>query len=128
MGTTTLQVSGLCDHAKSKTHNCFLQLLDRKSKKRNIPISKHVELMVDIEKERIILVIKNTYFVAIHDLSLEMYKSMCDLNRYNFTPHVLLTYEYSAYTNTALRKEFLPIAKELYWSKLKEDILQSPFY
>ena len=39
-----------------------------------------------------------------------------------------LTDEYSAYTNTTSRKEFLQAAKEVYWKKLKDDIFNSPFY
>lgn len=74
--------------------------------------------MVDAQKEKIILVVENMYFVAIHYLSLEMYNSICDLNIYKCTPHMLLTYEYYAYTNTTPRKEFLQVAKEVYWNKL----------
>ena len=63
--------------------------------------------MVDVEKERLIAVIENMFFVAIHDLPLEMYKSICDLNRYKGTPLTPLTYEYYAYINTTSGKEFL---------------------
>ena len=79
-------------------------------------MTKHVELTVDVEKEIIISVIENMYFVAIHDLYLEMDKSICDLNRYKCTPHVLLIKKYSTYTNTRPRKEFLQVAKEEYWN------------
>lgn len=60
--------------------------------------------MVDVEKERIILVIENMYFVAIHDLPIEMYKSIYDLNRYKCTLHMPLIDKYSAYTNTTFEK------------------------
>ena len=73
-------------------------------------------------------VIENMYFVAIHDLPLEIYKSICDLNRYKNTPHMRLTDEYSAYTNTTSGKEFLDAAKEVYWRKLKNENFQSPYY
>ena len=81
-GSTTLQISGLNAHAKSEAHKFSLQLLEGESKKNNLSITKHVELMVDAEKERIISVMENMYFVAIHDLPLEVYKSICDLNMY----------------------------------------------
>ena len=68
------------------------------------------------------------YFVAIYDLSLEMYKSICDLNWYKCTPHLLLTYEFSTYTNTTPRKYFLQVVKEVYWNNLKEKILHRSFY
>lgn len=60
--------------------------------------------MVDVEKERIILVIENMYFVAIHDLPIKMYKSIYDLNRYKCTLHMPLIDKYSAYTNTTFEK------------------------
>ena len=103
-GSTTLQVSGLNGHSESEAHKFSLQFLEGETKRKNLPITKHVELMVDAEKERIITVIENMYFVAIHDLPLEMYKSICDLNRYKCTPHMPLTDEYSAYTNTTSGK------------------------
>jgi len=84
--------------------------------------------MVNVGKDKIILMVENMFFVPIHDLSLEMYKSICDLNRYKFTPHKLLTDEYSVYTNTTPRKYFLQVAKEVYLNKPKEKILHSPFY
>ena len=59
------------------------------------------------------------YFVSIHNFSLEAYKSICDLNRYKNTHHMPLTDEYSVYTNTSSGKEFLHVAKEVYWKKLK---------
>ena len=93
--------------------------MEGETKKNNIPITKHVELMVDAQKERIIYVIENIYFVVIHDLLLEVYKSICDLNRYKGTPNMSLTDEYSAYTNTTSGKEFLQAAKEVYWKKVK---------
>ena len=127
-GSTTLQVSGLNGHSESEAHKFSLQFLEGETKRKNLPITKHGELMVDAEKERIITVIENMYFVAIHDLPLEMYKSICDLNRYKCTPHMPLMNEYSAYTNTTSRKEFLQASKEVYWKKLKDEILQSPFY
>ena len=127
-GSTTLQVSGLNIHATSEAHKFYLQLLEGERKRSTLPITKHVELMVDAQKERIISVIENVYFVAIHDLPLEVYKSICDLNRYKNTPHMPLTNEYSTYTNTTFGKEFLQATKEVYWKKLKDDIFNNPFY
>ena len=84
--------------------------------------------MIGAQKERIISVIENMYFVAIHDLPLEVYKPICDLNRYKNSPHLPLTYEYLAYTNTTSGKDFLEVAKEVYWKKLKDEIFKIPFY
>ena len=84
--------------------------------------------MVDAKTERIISVIENMYFVVIHDLPIRMCKSICDLNRYKCTPHMLLIDEYYAYTNTTYRKEFIQATKEVYWKKLKDEIFHSPFY
>ena len=67
-------------------------------------------------------------FFAIQDLHLELYKSICDLNRYKNTPHMPLTDEYSAYTNTTSGKDFLEAVKEVYQKKLKDEIFQSPYY
>jgi len=97
-GSTTLQVSGLNGHAELEAHNFSLQLLEGETKSSNFPITKHVGLMVNAKKERVISVIENMYFVSIHDLSLEMYRSICDLNRYKYASHMPLTDEYSAYT------------------------------
>ena len=68
------------------------------------------------------------YFVAIHNFPLEVYKSICDLNRYKNTPHMPLIYEYSAYTNTSSTNEFLQVAKEVYRKTLKDEISNIPFY
>lgn len=112
----------------SEAHNFFLQLVEGESKQSTLPITKHVEPMVDAQKERIISIIENMYFVAIHDLPLEVYKSICDMNRYKNTPHMPLTYEYLTYTNTTSGKDILEAAKEVYWKKLKDEIFQSPYY
>ena len=55
----------------------------------------------------------NMYFVAIRDLPLEVYKSICDLNKYKNTPYMPLIDEQSAYTNTTSRKQFLQATKEV---------------
>lgn len=68
------------------------------------------------------------HFVVIHDLYAEMYKLICDSNRYKCTPHMPLTDEYVAYTNRSLGTKFLQVAKEVYWNKLKEEILHNTFY
>ena len=39
------------------------------------------------------------HFVVIHDLSLEIYKLICDSNMYKCTPHMPITDDYYAYTN-----------------------------
>ena len=88
--STTLQVSALNIHATSEDHKFSLQLLEGEKKRSTLPITKHVELMVDAQKERIILVIENMHFVEIHDLPLEVYKSNSDLNRYKNTRHMPL--------------------------------------
>ena len=61
---TTIQVSDLNDHAKLESHKFSLHLLEGETKWSNLQITKHIELMVDIEMERIILVIVNMYFVS----------------------------------------------------------------
>ena len=100
-GSMTLQVSGLNIHAKSEAHKFALQLLEEERKRSTLSITKHVELMVDAEKERIILVIEHMYFVAIHNFPLEAYKSICDLNMYKNTSHmpgnrwILFIYKYN---------------------------------
>lgn len=85
----------------------------------NIPITKHVKLMVDVEKKRIISMIEKLYFFLIHDFSLEMYKSICDLYRYKCITNMPLTNEYSVCTNTSSGKQFICASKEEYLNKLK---------
>jgi len=55
--------------------------------------------MLDVEKSRIINFIETMSFVATKDLALEMYKDLCDLHTYKGTLNMLLTKEYSSYTN-----------------------------
>ena len=57
-----------------------------------------------------------------------MYKDLCDLHRYKGTPNMALTNEYFSYINITSGKEFLLLAKEVYWEKLKEEICSIPFY
>jgi hypothetical protein len=71
-------------------HKFSLQLLVGETKWSNLPITKHVELVIAVEKKRIIAMIENMYCVAIHDSPIEMYKSICGLNRYKCIPHMPL--------------------------------------
>ena len=127
-GSSTIQLSGLNGHAISEAHKRSILLLESESRQSCLPITKHVELMVDVEKSRIISVMETMYFVAIKDLPLEVYTDLCDLHRYKRTPNMPLTKEYSSYSNITSGKEFLLAAKEVYWKKLKTKICLSPFY
>lgn len=60
--------------------------------------------MVDSEKNRIISGMENMYFNAINNLPLEVYKTICDKDRYKHTPNMPLFDEYSSYINTTLVK------------------------
>ena len=55
------------------------------------------------------------YFVDVRDLLLELYKELCDFNRYMATPDMPLTNEYSSYINITSSKEFSLATKEVYW-------------
>jgi hypothetical protein len=127
-GSSTIQLSGLNVHASSEAHKHSIQLLDYELRQPCLPITKHIELMLDVEKSRIISVMETMYFVAIKDLPLEMYKDLCDLHMYKGTPNMSLTNEYSSYTNITSSKEFLLATKEVYWEKLKAKFFSSPFY
>ena len=76
--------------------------------------------MLDVEKSRIITAMETMYFVAVRDLPLELYKDLCDFNRYMETPDMPLTNEYSSYVNITSSKKFLIATKAVYWEKLKE--------
>ena len=52
----------------------------------------------------------------------------CDLHRYKGTPNMPLTNEYSLYINITSSKEFLLVAKEVYWETLKAEICSRPVY
>jgi hypothetical protein len=127
-GSSTIQLGGLNVHVVPEAHKRSIQMLESESRKSCLPITKHVELMLDIEKSRIISVMETMYFVAIKDLPLELYKDLCDLHRYKGTPNMPLTNEYSSYTNITSGKEFLLAAKMVYWKILKGEICSSPFY
>eukprot|EP01018_Ginkgo_biloba_P029271 Gb_13695 [translate_table: standard] len=71
---------------------------------------------------------ENMYTVAINDLPMEVYKVLCDLCKYKGAPNNSLTNEYSSYTNVTSGKEFLQVAKEVYFAQLKTEIYRSPFY
>ena len=72
--------------------------------------------MLDLEKYRM----ETMYFLVVRDLPLELYKDLCDFNRYKETPGMPLTNEYYSYVNIASGKEILTATKEVYWEKLKE--------
>ena len=65
-GSSTIQLGGLNVHAVSEAHKRSIQMLESESRKSCLPITKHVELMLDIEKSRIISVMETMYFVAIN--------------------------------------------------------------
>jgi hypothetical protein len=69
-----------------------------------LPIMKHIELILNVEKSKIISSMETTYFVSIIDLSLELYKDLCDLYRYKGTPNMPLINEYSSYANITFEK------------------------
>ena len=64
-----------------------------------MPIQKHVELMVDAEKQRIITIMQTMYFIVVQDMPLNFYYAQCDFMRYMRTPNMPINNEYSAYTN-----------------------------
>ena len=113
-GSSTIQLSGLNVHVINEAHKRSIQILDMESKKPCLPITKHVELMLDVEKSRIISVMETMYFVAIKDLPLEVYKDLCDMQRYKGTPNMPLTNEYSSYANITFGKQFLLALKDVY--------------
>ncbi|MCO5575073.1 hypothetical protein L7F22_028870 [Adiantum nelumboides] len=127
-GATTIQLPALDKHALSKVHKLATQRWNLKSHKDVLPIQKHVELMVDGEKQRIISVMQTMYFVAVNDLPLDFFESQCKFLRYMCTPGMPINDEYSAYTNRTSGMEFLKAAAEYYWGELKECICKSPFF
>jgi hypothetical protein len=52
-GSSTIQLGGLNVHVISEAHKRSVQLLEIKWRKSYLPITKHVEIMLDIEKSRI---------------------------------------------------------------------------
>jgi len=127
-GSITIQLSLLNVHASFESHKHSIQLFDYELRQPCLPITKHIELMLDVAKSRIISVMETMHFVAIKDLTLEMYKKLCDLHMYKGTPNMSLTNEYSSYTNITSSKNILLAAKEVYWEKLKAKICSGPFY
>jgi len=84
--------------------------------------------MVYAKKDKIISMIENMHFVVIHNLPLDVYKSIYNLNRYKKNHHMPRTHEYSTYTNITFEKEFVQVVKEVYCKKIKDEISNNPFY
>ena len=51
--------------------------------------------------------LETMYFVVVRELTLELYKDLCDFHRYKESPNMSLTNEYSSYVNITSTKEFL---------------------
>ncbi|MCO5594275.1 hypothetical protein L7F22_048303 [Adiantum nelumboides] len=115
-------------HALSEPHKLATQRWSLKSHKDVMPIDKHVELMVDGEKQCIISVMQTMYFIAVKDLPLDFFNSQCKFLQYMCTPRMPINDEYFAYTNRTLGMEFLKASTEFYWRELKEYIHNNPFF
>ncbi|MCO5600445.1 hypothetical protein L7F22_054558 [Adiantum nelumboides] len=127
-GSSTMGIQALDKHANSDAHKIATQLWALKSHRDVMPIQKHVELMVDAEKQRIITVMQIMYFIVVKDMPLNFYYAQCEFMRYMRTPNMPVSNEYSTYTNRTSGMEFIQAAKEFYWESLKLSICKSPFF
>ncbi|MCO5601995.1 hypothetical protein L7F22_056122 [Adiantum nelumboides] len=127
-GSSTMGIQALDKHANSDAHKIATQRWALKSHRDVMPIQKHVELMVDAEKQRIITVMQTMYFIVVKDMPLNFYYAQCEFMRYMSTPNMPVSNEYSAYTNRTYGMEFIQAAKEFYWEALKLSICKSPFF
>ncbi|MCO5604748.1 hypothetical protein L7F22_058918 [Adiantum nelumboides] len=124
----TIQFPVLDKHALSKPHMNATQRRRLKAHKDVLPIQKHVELMMDGEKQRVISVMQTMDFIAIKDLPLNFFNAQCKFLRYMQTPGLPINDEYSAYTNRTSGMQLLKAARDLYWESLKDSILKRPFF
>ncbi|MCO5594072.1 hypothetical protein L7F22_048093 [Adiantum nelumboides] len=127
-GALTIQLPALDKHALSKPHKNAAQQWRLKAHKDVLPIQKHVELMMDGEKQHVLSVMQTMYFIAIKDLPLNFFSAQCKFLRYMHTRGLPINDVYSAYTNRTSGMQFLKAARDLYWESLKDSILKSPFF
>ncbi|MCO5602422.1 hypothetical protein L7F22_056553 [Adiantum nelumboides] len=127
-GSLTLQIQALDKHAVSDPHKRAAQRRKLRAHKDVMPIEKHVELMVDSERQRIVSVMQTMYFIVVKDMPLNVFHAQCDFMRYMRTPNMPVKDEYSAYTNRTSGMEFIQAARDFNWEKLKDSIAKSPFF
>ncbi|MCO5594442.1 hypothetical protein L7F22_048472 [Adiantum nelumboides] len=127
-GSSTMGIQALDKYANSDAHNIATQRWALKSHRDVMPIQKHVELMVDADKQRTIIVMQTMYFIVVKDMSLNFYYAQCEFMRYMRTPNMLVSNEYSAYTSRTFGMEFIQAAKEFYWETLMLSICKSSFF
>ncbi|MCO5557161.1 hypothetical protein L7F22_010720 [Adiantum nelumboides] len=87
-GSSTMGIQALDKHANSDAHKIATQLWTLKSHRDVMPIQKHVDLMVDAEKQRIITVMQTMYFIVVKDMPLNFYYAQCEFMRYMRTPNM----------------------------------------
>ncbi|MCO5579656.1 hypothetical protein L7F22_033513 [Adiantum nelumboides] len=127
LGSTVIQKPALALHHNSEPHK-------RAQRRKNFvegmtrPIEKHIELMVDSERGRIITVMQVMFHIVKEDMSFESFERNCSFHMYMHTPNMPISSEYSAYTNPTSGKEFLSAIYSVYWEKLKQNIMDSPYY
>ncbi|MCO5613245.1 hypothetical protein L7F22_067521 [Adiantum nelumboides] len=87
-GSSTKGIQALDKHANSDAHKIATQRWALKSHRDVMPIQKHVELMVNAEKQRIIIVMQTMYFIVVKDMPLNFYYAQCEFMRYMRTPNM----------------------------------------
>lgn len=127
-GSKTIQKQALEVHQKSEAHKRAKERLNWQKQAPSKVIEKHVDLMLDAEKSRIVSMIQILWFVAKHDMSLESFEELCHFHMYMRTPNMPLSNEYSSYTNSTAGKEFLEACYLFYWESLRKEICASPFF
>jgi len=127
-GSTTIQLSALDCHAKSEAHKSARSRWEARTKGDQSSIVKKVENMIDLQKERVKMIMQIAFFHAMHNYPLACIRNASYFNRYLGTPNIPSIPDYSAYANAKAAKEFLFATQEVMWEKLKSKIQRSPFY
>ncbi|MCO5613014.1 hypothetical protein L7F22_067287 [Adiantum nelumboides] len=127
-GNINIQKGALHDHAISEPHKNAVRKLTMLAKLPQRVIEKHVELMVDSEKNRIVTVMQVLWDKVVSDGSIESFEHACKFHVFMGTPQMPLLNEYSSYTNANTGKEFLKAMHQVYWERLRDDICKSPYF
>ncbi|MCO5608725.1 hypothetical protein L7F22_062940 [Adiantum nelumboides] len=127
-GSSTLQIQALDKHAVSNPHKRAAQRWKLRAHKDVMLIEKHVEFMVDSERQRIVSMMQTMYFIVVKDMSLNFSHAQCDFMLYMRTPNMPVKDEYLAYTNRTSGMEFIQAARDFYGEKLKDSIAKSSFF
>ena len=106
-GCNTIQYDAVTTLEKSNIHQTSTQKNLYETKRLKKPITEHIVVISEANKERVITTMKLAYFIAQKDISIATYEYLFHLQMYLQMPNMPSRVEYSSYINRKAATEFI---------------------